>query len=50
MAKVPKDVRDRILDACGVENLVIALGSALAAGSITFTIVLTVLLKNKEEI
>lgn len=51
MAKIPKDLRDRILTECGTGNIVIATGIAIASGAITFTIVLAILMKldNKEE-
>lgn len=51
MAKIPKDLRDRILTECGTENIVIATGSTIASGAIAFTIVLGILMrldKNKE--
>ena len=47
MIKIPKDVRDKILDECGAENLVIAAGSGLSAGFLTFVIMLALLLKNE---
>lgn len=49
MAKIPKDIRDRILDECGADNLILALASGLSGGSLIFVITLSLLLKNNKE-
>lgn len=49
MAKIPKDIQNKIIDECGAENLVIAAGGGISAGFFTFILILGMLLINKEE-
>ena len=49
MAKLPKDIREMIFKECGIGNLVLSVGSGIASGTLIFTIVLAILMKNDKE-
>ena len=51
MIKIPKDIRDMIIEECGLYNIIISLGSGVAGGALIFTLMLSYLMnKNNEEV
>ena len=46
MLKIPKEIQTKIIEECGVSNIVIAVSSGIAGGAFIFTIVLANLMRN----
>lgn len=45
---MPENILDRIIEECGLSNIVIPLGAGVTGGAFIFTIILSHLMNNKE--
>ena len=45
---MPENILERIIEECGLSNIIISLGAGVTSGAFIFTVILNHLMKNKE--